>query len=191
MVKLTLPTLEPKRACWLYPIGSLHRSGAVLAFGSDWSVLSPNPLDTIEVAITCMGPKGETKDRFIHEERIDLPEALAAFNIGAAYVNFQDDKTGSIEPGKLAGLVVLDRSLFTIEPEAISDARVVLTLLGGQPVHRDSDVGSDAPTFPCQARSQVGDFTYRGLASCTADGSCDSNVIPDPEDFLDALQVCL
>jgi predicted amidohydrolase YtcJ len=137
MVKLTLPFLEPERARWIYPIGSLYRSGAVIAFGSDWSVSSPNPLEELEVAVTRMGPQGETKEPFIPEERIDLPEALAAFTINAAYVNFQDDKTGSIETGKLADLVVLDHNLFTIKPEAISDTKVLLTLLDGQPVHGD------------------------------------------------------
>ena len=144
MVKLTLPFLEPGRARWIYPIGSLYRSGAVIAFGSDWSVSSPNPLEELEVAVTRMGPQGETKDPFIPEERIDLPEALAAFTINAAYVNFQDDKTGSIETGKLADLVVLDHNLFTIKPEAISDTKVLLTLLGGQAVHGDLSLA--APT---------------------------------------------
>ena len=92
-----------------------------------------------------MGSQGETKESFIPEERIDLPEALAAFTINAAYVNFQDDKTGSIEPGKLADLIVLDRNLFTIKPEAISDAKVVLTLLGGQPVHGDFSLTGQGP----------------------------------------------
>jgi predicted amidohydrolase YtcJ len=137
MEKLTLPFLEPERARWIYPIGSLYRSGAVVAFGSDWSVSSANPLEEIEVAVTRMGAAGETKEPFIPEERIDLPEALAAFTINAAYVNFQDERTGSIEVGKLADLIVLDKNLFTIKPEAISDAKVVLTLLGGQAVSGD------------------------------------------------------
>lgn len=135
MQKLTLPFLEPERARWLYPIGSLLRSGAVVAFGSDWSVSSPNPLEELEVAVTRMGPAGETKEPFIPEERIDLPSALAAFTINAAYVNFQDDRTGSLETGKLADLVVLDRNLFAIKPEEISETKVLLTLFGGKPVH--------------------------------------------------------
>jgi len=137
MTKLTLPVLEPERARWIYPIHSLLASGAVLAFGSDWSVSSANPLEELEVAVTRMGPHGETKEPFIPEERIDLGDALAAFTIGAAYVNFQGDRTGSIETGKLADLIVLDRNLFAIRPEEISEARVLLTLFGGKPVHGD------------------------------------------------------
>jgi hypothetical protein len=137
ITELTVPFLEPERARWLYPIGSLLRSGAVLAFGSDWSVSSANPLEEIEVAVTRMGWQGQTKEPFIPEERIDLRDALAAFTIGSAYVNFQDGTTGSIETGKLADIVVLDRNLFAIPPEQISEAKVLLTLLGGRPVHGD------------------------------------------------------
>ncbi|HXU12585.1 MAG TPA: amidohydrolase [Candidatus Binatia bacterium] len=143
IVKLTLPFLEPERARWLYPIGSLYRSGAVIAFGSDWSVSSANPLEELETAVTRMGAGGETKEPFIPEERINLPEALAAFTINAAYVNFQEGKTGSIEAGKLADLIVLDHNLFTIKPEAISDTKVVLTLFGGQKVAGDLSLGGE------------------------------------------------
>jgi len=137
IIKLTLPFLEPAQARWIYPIRSLLKSGALLAFGSDWSVSSPNPLEEMEVAVTRMGPAGETKEPFIPEERIDLRDALAAFTIGSAYVNFQDDRTGSLEVGKLADLIVLDRNLFAIPPEQIGEAKVLLTLFGGKPVHGD------------------------------------------------------
>ncbi|HXH29012.1 MAG TPA: amidohydrolase, partial [Candidatus Polarisedimenticolia bacterium] len=134
---LTLPILGPERSRWIYPIGSVLRSGAVVAFGSDWSVSSANPLEELEVAVTRMGPNGETKEPFIPEERIDLADALAAFTIGSAYVNFQDKTTGSIERGKLADLIVLDHNLFAIEPTRISDTRVLLTLFGGKAVYGD------------------------------------------------------
>jgi len=97
----------------------------------------------METAVTRMGAGGETKEPFIPEERISLPEALAAFTINAAYVNFQEGKTGSIEAGKLADLIVLDHNLFTIRPEAISDTKVVLTLFGGQKVAGDLSLGGE------------------------------------------------
>jgi predicted amidohydrolase YtcJ len=134
---LTIPFLGPERSRWLYPIGSLLRSGAVVAFGSDWSVSSPNPFEEIEVALTRMGSEGETETPFLPEERIDLPSALAAFTINAAYVNGMEDRTGSIEVGKLADLIVLERNPFEVEPAEISEITVLLTLLGGQPVHGD------------------------------------------------------
>ena len=107
----------------------------MVAFGSDWSVSSANPLEEIEVAVTRMGWSGQTKEPSIPEEWIELRDALAAFTINAAYVNFQDDRTGSIEAGKLADLIVLDRNLFNLKPEQISEVKILLTLLGGEPVH--------------------------------------------------------
>jgi len=144
IIDLTLPFLEPERRRWLYPIASLMRSGAVVAFGSDWSVTSANPLEEIEVAVTRMGAHGETKTPFIPEERIDLRDAIAAFTLNAAYVSFQEDRTGSIEEGKLADLIVLDRNLFAIPPEQISDAQVLLTLFDGKPVFGDLTLAGPA-----------------------------------------------
>ncbi|MEE9229311.1 MAG: amidohydrolase [Acidobacteriota bacterium] len=132
---MTIPFLGPERSRWLYPIGSLVASGAVVAFGSDWSVSTANPLEEIEVALTRMGPNGETKEPLLPEERIDLPTALAAFTINAAYVNSLEKETGSIEVGKFADLIVLDRNLFTIEPSEISESKVLLTLLEGEPMY--------------------------------------------------------
>jgi len=134
---LTLPFIGPERGRWLYPIGSLFSSGAVVAFGSDWDVSTANPLEEIEVALTRTGVSDEGWDVFIPEERIRLHDALAAFTINAAYVNHLDDRTGSIEVGKLADLVVIDRNLFAIQPAEISESRVLLTLLAGKPVHGD------------------------------------------------------
>ena len=135
ITKLTVPFLGPERSSRLYPIGTLYRSGALLAFGSDWSVSSPNPLEEIMVAVTRMGPSGETDTPFLPAERINLPEALAAFTINAAYANRLEKQAGSIEVGKLADLVVLDRNLFAIPPTQIAKVRVLVTLFEGKEVH--------------------------------------------------------
>src|SRR5690606_36523958 len=129
---LTIPFIGQERVRWLYPIGSVLASGAMIAFGSDWSVSTPNPLEEMEVAVTRMGPLGETDEPFLPQERIPLPVAIAGFTINAAYVNSQEDVTGSIEVGKYGDLIVLDRNLFDISPEQISDAKVLVTLLGGK-----------------------------------------------------------
>jgi hypothetical protein len=134
---LTVPFVGPERSRWLYPIASVSRSGGMVAFGSDWSVSTANPFDEMETAITRMGSAGETTEPFIAEERIDLPLALAAFTINAAYVNTHEDDTGSIEVGKYADLIVLDQNLFDVSPQAISDTHVLLTLLEGEVVHGD------------------------------------------------------
>ena len=132
---LTLPRIGEARGRWLYPMGSFLEAGAVVAFGGDWYVSSPNPLLGIETAVTRLDPLGETDEPLTPEERIPLADAIASYTIRSAYVNFLDDETGSIEVGKLADLVVLDRNLFAIPASEISDASVVATLLEGEVIH--------------------------------------------------------
>ncbi len=134
---LTLPFISKQTASYMYPIGSMEKSGAIVAFGSDWSVSSANPFEEMETAITRMGALGDTKTPFLPEERITLPEALAAFTINAAYTNRDERDTGSLEVGKRANLAVLDRNLFEISPTDISDTKVLVTLFEGRPVHGD------------------------------------------------------
>jgi predicted amidohydrolase YtcJ len=138
MRDLTIPFLGPERTRLQYPFASLRRAGARLAFGSDWPVSSPDPLAQIHVAVT-RTPPDEPGEPFLPEQRLDLPAALEAFTIGSAYVNRLEETTGSIEPGKLADLAVVDRDLFAPDARA-SDARVVLTLVEGRAVHAADDL---------------------------------------------------
>ncbi len=153
ITNLTIPFLGPERSSRLYPIGTLYRSGAVVAFGSDWSVSSPNPLEEIQVAVTRMGPAGETHTPFLPDERISLPEALAAFTINAAYTNRLEKTTGSLEPGKSADLIVLDRNLFAIAPTEIAKAHVLVTLFEGRAVHGGLGRALGASINRCEALS--------------------------------------
>ncbi len=133
---LTLVPLGPKRSRWIYPIASVLKTGATMAAGSDWPVTSLNPLEAIQVAVTRRGPTEPEGPAFIPEEKIDLPAVLAAYTINGAYLNHEEKETGSIEVGKAADLIVLDRDLFKIPPEKIHEAKVVLTLLDGKEVFR-------------------------------------------------------
>lgn len=135
LTELTLPRVGPERYRWTYPIGSILRAGGRIAFGSDWNVSSPDPLLAIETAVTRVEPLSHATPVFMPQERITLEEALAAATINAAYVNHLDDRTGTIEAGKRADLVVLDTNLFEAEPPAISEAKVVMTLFGGEVVY--------------------------------------------------------
>jgi predicted amidohydrolase YtcJ len=136
IVDLTIPKLGPERSRWIYPIGSVAAAGAVVAGGSDWSVSSMNPLDAIEVAVT-RRDLGASGPAFLPEERISLPEALAAYTIAGAYAAFEEKETGSIEVGKAADLIVLDRNLFEVPPEKIHEAKVLWTLLEGREIWRE------------------------------------------------------
>lgn len=133
---LTIPKLGAERSRWLYPIGSVASSGAVVVGGSDWSVSSMNPLDAIQVAVTRRGIDEKPDPAFIPQERVDLPTILAAYTIAGAYACHEETETGSLEAGKAADLIVLDRNLFEIPPEEIHKAKVLLTLLEGREVYR-------------------------------------------------------
>ena len=142
MDELTIPILGPARSGWQYPFGSLLRSGARLAMGSDWSVTTPNPLLEIEVAVNRIYPTSrDTAKPFLPDERLTLEQAVKAFTHGSAYVNHLDDETGTIAPGKLADLAVIDRDLFAPDAGPIGDARVLATFVGGEAVFEDPALG--------------------------------------------------
>ena len=134
MRTLRVPVLGPERAGWQYPFASLLRTGATLAGGSDWTVSTPNPLLEIEVAVTRVAPETRDVAPFLPDERLSLDEALRAFTIGSAYVNHLDDETGTIEVGKLADLVVLDRNIRSPDAGPIGEATVRHTFVEGQEV---------------------------------------------------------
>ena len=135
MVELTLPFLPPERAALQYPFRSLQEAGATLVGGSDWSVSTPNVMAEVEVAVNRVSPEERSAEPFLPDEALDLVSALAAFTTGSAWVNHLDRETGSIEPGKLADLVVLDQDLAAVSHHALADARVLLTLIEGVAVY--------------------------------------------------------
>src|SRR5215831_7147292 len=140
MTELTLPFLGQERAGWQYPFGSLSRSGAQLCFGSDWPVSSANPLWEMHTAVNrTVAPgypyAGSEVEPFLPSERLDLATALAAFTIGSAYVNHAELESGSIEVGKRADLVVLDRNVFGHPAGEIALAQVDLTIVDGTVVY--------------------------------------------------------
>ncbi len=135
MIDLTLPFLGEPRAAWQYPFGDLQRSGAVLAAGSDWSVSTPNPLAAIHVAVNRLAAPGQEErdfEVFLPEQRLDLATSLAAYTAGSAWVNHLDAVSGSIEVGKSADLVVLDRDPFEGDPRGIGETVVLETFIEGE-----------------------------------------------------------
>jgi predicted amidohydrolase YtcJ len=136
ITELTEPRVGPERASRLYPIRSVLAAGATVAAGSDWPVTSMNPLEAIEVAVTRRNEKAAPGEPWLAAERLTVEEAIRAYTRGGAYASGLDPRTGAIEVGMLADLIVLDRDVFTIDPTEISEARVDLTLLEGRVVHR-------------------------------------------------------
>ena len=143
MVELTLPFLGEPRGSWQYPFGDLHRSGAMLAAGSDWSVSSADPLAALHVAVNRTVPEALRDDDVVHpaflpEQRLDLATALTAYTSGSAHVN-RLEHCGAIRPGALADLVVLDRDPFAGPPDEIAATRVLQTFVDGRRVHAAPD----------------------------------------------------
>lgn len=132
---LTLPFVSSEAGASMYPFASILRQGGRLAFGSDWTVSTPDPLLQLEVAVTRRRPGQDGDEPLLPHERLTLEEAIAAATMGSAYVNHRDDDTGSVTAGKLADLVVLDRDLLDRGAGAIGEARVATTLVEGVVVY--------------------------------------------------------
>jgi predicted amidohydrolase YtcJ len=135
------PYLGPERYRYLYPAGSVYRAGATIIGGSDWDVSSYNPFRAFKTAVTRAGAPGQKPLNI--DERIPLGTAIDAYTINAAYAMKQDKITGSLEAGKRADLVVLDRDILTVDPETIEDTKVLATYLDGRLVY-STQPGSSA-----------------------------------------------
>ncbi len=130
-----IPKLGPERTGWCFPFGALHAHGAHLAAGSDWNVSSPDPMAAIHVAVNRRRIDIDAEP-WLPEQALAREVSLDAYTRGSAWVNGIDAATGTIEAGKLADLVVLDRDLPTIDDGELAEVGVDQTWVGGVNVHR-------------------------------------------------------
>ncbi len=144
--QLTVPFVGKERAEWQYRIGSLLRLGARVAFGSDWPVSSADPLQELHVAVNRtlsprLGDPGsvETTIPLLPAEAISVHAAVDAFTRGVAYLNHEEDMAGTLKPGKVADVAVLDQDIFAVPAGAIGNSSVVLTVASGQVVHGEQE----------------------------------------------------
>jgi len=128
--------IGPERSKGTYAFKSLRDAGARLAFGSDWFVAPPTPLEGIKAAVTRQTIDGKQPKGWQPQEKITVEDALRAYTMGSAYAGFMEDKIGTITKGKYADLVLIDRDITKIAADSIDKAKVMLTMVGGRIVYR-------------------------------------------------------
>jgi predicted amidohydrolase YtcJ len=122
-----------KRSAGAYAWRTQQAAGAHLAFGSDCPVENFNPFWGIHAAVTRRRADGSPgPDGWYPEQRLDVECAVRGFTEGAAYAGYMDNRLGTLSPGKLADLIVVDRDLFAVEPMLIRDTQVLGTMVGGE-----------------------------------------------------------
>jgi len=123
------------RAGSTYAFRSLLDAGAILTFGSDWTVAPLDPIQGIYAAVTRQTIDGKNPKGWIPEQRISVEEALRCYTSSNAYAMFMDNEIGRILPGMYANLAVLSDDLFTVKPDKLGETNVVMTISGGKIVY--------------------------------------------------------
>ena len=127
--------IGPERIKTTYAFKALLDADTRVAFGSDWAVAPPTPIEGIYAAVTRRTLDDANPNGWVPEQKITVIEALRAYTIDAAYASYEEDIKGSIEVGKLADLVILDSDLRNSDPAEIRNVSVKMTLVGGEVVY--------------------------------------------------------
>ena len=125
----------PDRASRAWVWSSIAKSGGHLAFGSDWNVVTLNPWEGLQMAVTRQTTEGKPEGGWMPQYCVTLEQAVEAYTLGAAYAGRREDMEGSIEPGKLADLVIVSQNIFEIDSHTIAKTKVVKTIVGGRVVY--------------------------------------------------------
>ncbi len=128
--------IADERLNWQYPIGAIVRSGATVVFGSDWGVTTANPLPAMQVAITRRGPDNIVQNPWIPEQLVDLPAVVDGYTRKGAWISFREEETGTLEKGKLADMVILNKDLFLGKKTELINNEVKMTVFRGRVVYK-------------------------------------------------------
>jgi predicted amidohydrolase YtcJ len=124
-----------ERARWTYAFRSLIDAGAIVTFGSDWTVAPLNPILGIYAAVTRRTLDGKNPNGWIPEQKISVEEALRCYTANNAWAIFRENDIGRIAPGYLADVAVLSDDLFTIAPEQIENVKINMTIFDGRVIY--------------------------------------------------------
>ncbi len=126
----------PDRASRAWVWKSIADAGGRLAFGSDWPVVTLNPWEGVQTAVTRQTSEGQPEAGFVPEQRLTVAQAIESYTLGAAFAGRREKSEGSLEVGKLADLIILSQNVFDVEPHKIGATKVVTTIVGGRLVYQ-------------------------------------------------------
>ena len=117
-----------------YAFATLLQAGAAVAFGSDWNVVSMNPMEGLFAAVTRENFDGEPGGGWFPEQKMSMEKAIELYTLGSAYAEFMEDRKGMFKVGYLADMVIMGDDLLTIPPDRIIKTKVDYTIVGGRVV---------------------------------------------------------
>jgi predicted amidohydrolase YtcJ len=128
--------IGPDRAGRAWVWKSIADDGGHLAFGSDWPVVTLNPWEGVQTAVTRQTTEGKPEGGFVPSQRLSVTDAVYGYTLGAAFAGRREKTEGSIEAGKLADIIILSQNVFDIDPRKISETKVTATIVGGRIVYQ-------------------------------------------------------
>lgn len=128
--------IGPDRASRAWVWKSIATDGGHLAFGSDWPVVTLNPWEGVQTAVTRQTTEGKPEGGFAPEQRLSVAETITGYTLGAAYAGRREKTEGSIESGKLADLIIVSQNVFEVDPHKLAETKVLTTIVGGRVVYQ-------------------------------------------------------
>jgi predicted amidohydrolase YtcJ len=126
----------PDRASRAWAWKSISDAGGHLAFGSDWPVVTLNPWEGVQTAVTRQTSEGQPAAGFVPEQRLTVAQVVEGYTLGAAFAGRREKSEGSLEIGKLADLIILSQNIFDVDAHKIAATKVVTTIVGGRLVYQ-------------------------------------------------------
>jgi hypothetical protein len=130
------PRVGPERVQRAWPWHSIQAAGGVLAFGSDWPIVTLSPWPGIQNAVTRQTTEGKPAGGWLPSERVSLPDAIKGYTLNGALAGHRETDEGSLEVGKLADFIVISQDILKVAPSKIGETQVLLTVVGGRVVYK-------------------------------------------------------